>query len=76
MKEINNASDQLKSILFYGYPNKTIQKLGVTNVQEAITATQFAIWRIAETSGNSRKGDMIFDMSNIQPSECEAKKHP
>ena len=53
--------------LVHGYPNVSAAALGVNSDEEAMLATQLAVWRVARASGESQKSDYILDMANLKP---------
>lgn len=54
------VSDQLMAILMNGYSNVTAEELGCENADEAYTATQMAIWEIANRTEESKKATELF----------------
>ena len=71
LTKIGSLSGFTTAVLIYGYPNVTVEELGVDNEKEAIMATQFAIWRLAQADGvdDAKDTDYIFDISNIKAAD-------
>ena len=69
LKKLESLSGITTAGLFYGYPNVSIEELGVESEQEARLATQFAIWRLAQAEGvdDAKTLEYIFDMDNLKP---------
>ena len=69
LKKLESLSNITTAGLLYGYPNVSIENLGVENEQEARLATQFAIWRLSQAEGvdDAKTFEYIFDMDNLKP---------
>lgn len=62
------------AVFRYGYPQLTPEQLGVENEEEAIEATQFAIWYLGRATKNNdtSKSEYVIDLDNfITTSENE-----
>ena len=67
LKKLRYLSGMTTAVLFYGYPNASIEELGVESEQEARLATQFAVWRIAHAIEDAKTLEYLFDMINLKP---------
>lgn len=66
---LRDASPVTTAALMYGYPNYSAAQLGVNSVDEAVLATQLAVWSVAKSSNptDSIKTDKIVDFNNFTP---------
>lgn len=60
-------SDQGMAILINGYPNCTPEEMGLANNNEAYMATQMAVWKVMNRTGESKKATKIFRVENMEP---------
>ena len=67
VKFVRQLNGTTTAALVYGYPNVSAASLGVNSNEEAMLATQLAVWRLARASGESQKSDYILDMDNLKP---------
>ncbi len=55
------------SVLYYGYPNRTVAQIGVANTNEAELATQLAVWVVSgkQAGGDSQKATQVFSYGDL-----------
>ena len=72
---IREISPKTTAAIIYGYPNKSIAELGVADENEAIFATQYAVWILAQESGdNITENPLYTNIDNLVAREgYEAK---
>ncbi len=58
-------SDKATSILVAGYPNRTASDIGASSTKEAYLATQLALWKTVNSTGDSKTG-LNFDVSDLK----------
>ncbi len=74
LSEQNRLNEIATAAMLFEYPTVSPKDMGVENEEEAIMATQFAVWRLAQAKGIavSKSLDYIFDMDNLMANEgCE-----
>ncbi len=69
VKFIKYLSSVNTAVLRYGYPYSTPEQLGVANEEEAIEATQYAVWYLGRSTSNpdTYKSPFVIDLDNFVP---------
>ncbi len=61
-----DLSAKATSVLVYGYPNRSVSELGVSNKKEAYLATQLAFWNVVKSTGDVKKGVLELKYSDLE----------